>query len=158
MCPDEQQRLTKASRTISLLASIQFPFRIFHLYVAMFAMPQASYGWVSRLPTVAAAFRLWSNVRRGDGKCFMANKYTSVLFSSAVIPIWKFSLSNISWVLLPALSIALLLAGMALLVVLSAPCVRLSRTWVSPPDVLGFLPSSHPESESHPTLSVEVRS
>ena len=80
MCPDEQQRLTKASRTISLLASIQFPFRIFHLYVAMFAMPQASYGWVSRLPTVAAAFRLWSNVRRGDGKCFMANKYIRALF------------------------------------------------------------------------------
>ena len=80
MCPDEEQRLAKASQTISLLASIQLPFRVFHQYVAMFAMPQASYGWVSRLPTVAAASRLWSSVRRGDGKCFMANKHIRALF------------------------------------------------------------------------------
>ena len=133
MCPDEEQRLAKASQTISLLASIQLPFRVFHQYVAMFAMPQASYGWVSRLPTVAAASRLWSSVRRGDGKCFMANKHiratnTSVLFSSVAIPIWKFSLSNISWVLSPAPSIVRSFAGMAHLAVLFALCVRLSKT------------------------------
>ena len=80
ICPDEQQRLDKASQTISLLASIQLPFRIFHQYVAMFAMPQASYGWVSRRPTVAATSRLWSAVRRGDGKCFVANKHVRALF------------------------------------------------------------------------------
>ena len=80
MCPDEENRLAKASQTISMLASIQLPFRIFHLYVAMFAMPQASYGWVSRLPTVAATSNLWSAVRRGDGRCAMANKHIRALF------------------------------------------------------------------------------
>ena len=43
-------------------------------------MPQASYGWVSRLPTVSAMSSLWSCVRRGEGKCFVANKHVRALF------------------------------------------------------------------------------
>ena len=80
LCPDELERVNKAKKTIGLLASIKLPFNLFHQHVAMFAMPQAAYGWFGRLPTQAVCAELWAALCRGDNRCKAANRHVRALF------------------------------------------------------------------------------
>ncbi|CAE7256390.1 CACNA1B [Symbiodinium sp. CCMP2592] len=72
---EEKERLGKTLRTLRLLATAQLPFRQYHAAVATYAMPKASYGWFGRRPTQAETWKLWAQVRRGDGVCRLANKF-----------------------------------------------------------------------------------
>ena len=130
MCPDEEQRLllfnSLFESSISMLLCLPCLKR--HTVGSLASL-------LSLLPPVFGPVCVVVMVSAS----WLTN--TSVLFSSAAIPIWKFSLSNISWVLSPAPSIVRSLAGMAHLAVLFAPCVRLSKTLVSPLDVRGSSPT-----------------
>ena len=72
---EERERLGKTLRTLRLLATAQLPFRRYHAAVATYAMIKACYGWFGRRPARAESWKLWAQVRRGDGVCRLANKF-----------------------------------------------------------------------------------
>ena len=38
-------------------------------------MPRSAFGWLSRQPLDHDAWKLWSLVRKGDGRCYLANRF-----------------------------------------------------------------------------------
>eukprot|EP00435_Cladocopium_sp_Y103_P043026 s1688_g12.t1 len=73
--PKEKHRVDKACRACLSLSCLRLPWARYLLYVRIFALSQAIYGWVSRLPTLASSWRLWSAVRSGSRVLRVANRH-----------------------------------------------------------------------------------
>ena len=73
--PEEKQRVDKACRLSLSLSCLRLPWAKYLLYVRIFALSQAIYGWNSRLPTLASSWRLWSAVRSGSRVLPAANRH-----------------------------------------------------------------------------------
>ena len=73
--PKEDGRLQAATRTVAALGVLGFGFEHFQRVARSYGVSKVCYGWLTRLPTLTDAWRLWSVIRTGQRCLRRANRH-----------------------------------------------------------------------------------